>query len=86
MQDMQSKLTEERKRMSAVMSEALLDDLSAAKLGDYSDHDLRRIMSLLAGHIDSCIEILEQEKAARKSKAADQTNALQQMERGEDLS
>ena len=77
--DIQKRMVEEKKRMANVMAEALLDDFSAAKLGDFSDTDLRRLMSLLAGHIDECIEILEQEKLAKKSKVlAGQTPDVQQ--------
>ena len=54
--------------MAGVMAGALLDDRAAAKLGDYSDTDLRRIMSLLAGHIDESIATLEAEKRAKKKK------------------
>ena len=57
MADMQRRMTEERKRMANVMSEALLSDIAATKLGDFSDTDLRRLMSLLSGHIDNASSI-----------------------------
>ena len=76
---MQMRMAEERKRMAKVMAEALLDDMAAAKFGDFSDTDLRRLMSLLAGHIDECVRQLEAEKVAKKSKTlAGQPPTVQQ--------
>lgn len=57
----------ERERMAGVMAAALLNNQTASKLGDYSDTDLRRIMSMLSGHIDECIKMLEVEKQAKHS-------------------
>ena len=68
MDQMQVKINKERERMAGVMATALLDDQTAFKLGDYSDTDLRRIITMLSGHIDDCIEALEAEKQAKHSK------------------
>lgn len=69
MDQMQAKIKKERERMAGVMATALLDDQTAVKLGDYSDTDLRRIMSILSvsGYIDECIKMLEAEKQAKYS-------------------
>lgn len=69
MDQMQVKIKKERERMAGVMAAALLDDQTAVKLGDYSDTDLRRIMSILSvsGYIDECIKMLEAEKQAKHS-------------------
>ena len=61
---MQADMKKEKERMAGVMAVALLDDKVAVKLGDFSDTDLRRIMSLLAGHVDECVAVLNAEKAA----------------------
>ena len=55
---------QERKRMAAVMSDALLTDRIASRIGDYSDADLKRVMRLLSGHMDTCIVQVENEKKA----------------------
>ena len=65
---MQADMKKERERMAGVLATALLNDQVAVKLGDYPDADLRRIMSMLSGHIDECIEALEAEKQAKHSK------------------
>lgn len=67
--EMQAKMDKERQRMAGVMADALLDGDGAAKLGDYNDTDLRRIMSMLAGYIDPCIKKLESEKQAKAARA-----------------
>ncbi len=69
MDQMQVKIKKERERMAGVMAAALLDDQTAVKLGDYSDTDLRRIMSILSasGYIDECIKMLEAEKQTKHS-------------------
>lgn len=69
MDQMQAQIKRERERMAGVMAAALLDDQTAVKLGDYSDADLRRIMSILSmsGYIDECIKMLEAEKQAKHS-------------------
>lgn len=67
MEQTQAKMEKERERMASVMATALLNDQAAVKLGDYSNTDLRRIMSMLFGHIDECIKMLEAEKQAKQS-------------------
>lgn len=69
MGQMQIRIKKEKERMAGVMATALLDDQTAVKLGDYSDTDLRRIMSILSvsGYIDECIKMLEAEKQAKHS-------------------
>ena len=67
MDQMQVEIKKERERMAGVMATALLNDQVAVKLGDYSDADLRRIMSMLSGHIDECIKRLETEKQTNHS-------------------
>ena len=67
MDQMLIKAKKERERMAGVMAAALLDDQTAVKLGDCSDADLRRIISMLSGHIDECIRRLEAEKQAKHS-------------------
>ena len=68
MEQMWANMAREKERMAKVMAGALLDDRAAAKLGDYSDTDLKRIMSLLVGHIDDSIASLEAERRAKKEK------------------
>ena len=64
---MQADMKKERERMAGVLATALLNDQVAVQLGDYPDADLRRIMSMLSGHLDECIKILETEKQAKQS-------------------
>ena len=66
--DMLAKMEEEKKRMSEVMATALLDDKAAAVLGDFSDADLRRVMVLLAAHVEDCAVQVQKEKQAAKEK------------------
>ena len=66
MAEMQQKMTAEKERMAGVMASALLDDKAAALLGDFSDADLRRVMVLLAGHVEACAAQVNAEKQARK--------------------
>lgn len=65
MEKMLSDMEKEKERMAWVMATAFLDDQTAVKLGDYTDAELKRIMSMLAGHVDECIAKLENEKQAR---------------------
>lgn len=67
MDQMQVKIKRERERLAGVMATALLNDQVAIQLGEYADADLRRIMSMLSGHIDECIKRLEAEKEAKYS-------------------
>ena len=53
---------QEKKRMSAVMSDALLTDRIATRIGDFSDADLRKVMRLLSGHLDACIAKVENDR------------------------
>lgn len=66
MAEMQKKMEAEKGRMAEVMASALLDDKAAALLGDFSDADLRRVMVLLAGHVEQCAAQVNAEKQARK--------------------
>lgn len=66
MADMQKKMEAEKGRMAEVMASALLDDKAAALLGDFSDADLRRVMVLLAGHVEACAAQVNAEKQARR--------------------
>ena len=65
---LQQKMETERKRISSVMVDALLDGDTITKLGSYSDTDLRRIAGMLAQQVGTCVERLEAERAAKKAK------------------
>lgn len=56
----------EKKRMAEVMASALLDNEAAEKLGEYSDADLRKIMTMVASDIGQYVDRLEAEKQAKK--------------------
>ena len=61
----QEDMKKEKERMTGVMATALMDNQAAIKLGDYSDADLKRIMSMLDGYVDECIVKFETEKQGR---------------------
>lgn len=69
MAEMKKKMEAEKGRMAEVMASALLDDKAAALLGDFSDADLRRVMSLLAGHVEACAAQVKAEKQQKKEAA-----------------
>ena len=72
MERLWSEVTREKERMTKIIADALLENQAvAAKLGCYSDADLKRIVSLLAVYIDDCISVLESEKRAKKKEAAE---------------
>lgn len=68
-------MQKEKERMAGVMVKALLDDQVAVKLGRCTDAELKRVMSMLAGHVDECLAVLDAEKQARN--AAPQQQAVQ---------
>ena len=58
MQELAAEITKEKERMAGVMAKAFLTDEIAAKLGDRSDAELKRIMSMLTVHVDECVAAL----------------------------
>ena len=46
-----------------------MTDEIALKLGNRSDADLKRIMSMLVGYVDECVASLDAEKQARAAKS-----------------
>lgn len=70
MAEMQEKMKKEKERMAGVMASALLDDKAAALLGDFSDADLRRVMVLLAGHVEQCAAQVKAEKQPKQEAPA----------------
>ena len=66
---MQADMEKEKERMAGVIAKAFMSDQTAAKLGRCSDADLKRVVSMLAGHIDECLAKLDAEKQARTSPA-----------------
>lgn len=64
--EMQARLEREKKHVADAASDALVTTDVALKLGDLNSRDLKRVMKLLAGHVDECLEQLEREKAAKK--------------------
>ena len=81
MADMQKKMEAEKGRMAEVMASALLDDTAAALLGDFSDADLRRVMVLLAGHVEACAAQVKADKQAKKD-AAQAPSVVPQQDQG----
>lgn len=75
MEKMAADMEKEKERMAGVMAAAFMTDATAAKLGNRSDADLKRIMSMLAGHIDECIATLDAEKQARAAKSGEKAQA-----------
>ena len=69
MEEMQEKMQQERNRMVSVMADALLTDEVTELLGDYSDTDLRRIMTLFANDIRKYINQVNREKMEKKNRA-----------------
>lgn len=64
-QEMQERQVKERERMANMMAVSLLNGGAAARLGDYSDADLRRIVAYMAEDIDRYIDRLDAEKKAQ---------------------
>lgn len=64
-QEMKERQVRERDRMAQVMAVGLLNSDAAARLGDCSDADLRRIVSYMAEDIDHYMDRLKAEKEAR---------------------
>ena len=71
---MAAEMEKEKERMAGVMVKALLNDQTAVKLGNCTDVELKRVMSMLADHVDECLETLAAEKRSRA--AAQQTSSL----------
>ena len=69
MQELAAEITKEKERMAGDMAKAFLTDEIAAKLGDRSDAELKRIMSMLTVHVDECVAALDAEKQARAAKS-----------------
>lgn len=67
MEKMQSDMEKEKERMAGVMAAAFMTDQTAVKLGDCSDAELRRVMSMLAGYVDECMAKLDAEKRSRSA-------------------
>lgn len=66
-QDMQERQVNERNRMAQVMAISLLNSGAAARLGDCSDTDLRRIVAYMAEDIDRYMDRLDAEKEVQKA-------------------
>ncbi len=49
------------------MAKAFLNDQVAVKPGGRSDADLKRVVSMLAGYVDECLEKLDIEKRSRSA-------------------
>lgn len=64
-QEMQERQVRERNRMAQVMAINLLNSSAAARLGDCSDADLRRIVAYMAEDIDRYVDRLDAEKRAQ---------------------
>lgn len=64
--ELQIRMEREKERVAAAVSEAFVTNDVALKLGDLSSRDLKRVMKLLAEHVDECLEQLENEKSAKK--------------------
>ncbi len=64
---MRAEMEKEKERMAGVMVKALMTNEVAIKLGDCSDAELRRVMSMLAGYVDECIARMEDEKRSRSA-------------------
>lgn len=71
---MKADMEKEKARMAEVMASAFMTDTTARKLGDCTDADLKRIMSMLADHVDECLDKL---KAEKQDKAAARAAAPQ---------
>ncbi|WP_304961077.1 hypothetical protein [uncultured Parabacteroides sp.] len=69
MNELVAEIKEEKERMAGVMAKAFLTDEIALKLGNRSDADLKRIMSMLVGYVDECVASLDAEKQARAAKS-----------------
>ncbi len=66
---MRAAMEKEKERMAGVMVKALLTDQTAVKLGNCTDAELKRVMSMLAGHVDECLAALEADRRTRKDRA-----------------
>lgn len=64
---MQAEMEKEKARMAGVMAKAFMSDQVAVKLGGCSDADLKRVVSMLAGYVDECLEKLDAEKRSRSA-------------------
>ena len=64
-QEMRERQVRERDRMASMMAVGLLNSDAAARLGDCSDADLRRIVTYMAEDIDRYMDRLEAEKKAQ---------------------
>ena len=69
MNELVAEIKEEKERMAGVMAKAFLTDEIALKLGNRSDADLKRIMSMLVGYVDECVASLDAEKQASAAKS-----------------
>lgn len=56
----------EKERMAGVMAKAFMTDDVAVKLGGCTDAELKKVVSMLAGHVDECLAVLDAEKQAKK--------------------
>ena len=63
---MQAQQQREKKRIESVMIGQLLTDKVAALLGDYSDADLRRIVSMISSDMCTYAARLDAEKQAHR--------------------
>ena len=64
-QEMRERQVRERDRMASMMAVGLLNSGAAARLGDCSDADLRRIVAYMAEDIDRYMDRLEADKKAQ---------------------
>ena len=62
----QARMEDEKKRMEKVMVGALLNSDNIVMLGDYSDADLRRIMSMVAADLGKYTARLDAKKQSKK--------------------
>ncbi len=72
---MRAEMEKEKERMAGVMVKALLTDQTAVKLGNCTDAELKRVMSMLAGYVDECLVTLAAEKQSRRGAALQQVRA-----------
>lgn len=64
-EEMRERQVKERDRMASMMAVGLLNSNAAARLGDCSDADLRRIVAYMAEDIDRYMDRLEADKKAQ---------------------
>lgn len=63
----QAEMEKEKERMAGVMVKALMTDQVAVTLGNCTDAELKKVMSMLAGHVDECLAALETEKQSKNA-------------------